>query len=742
MATLYKTEKNLTKELCCIKLSPYERLLLDKDQENSLLNRIFLKDWREGWFYLAANKIDVERNPTLRYWQNIAYEYLTYLCHLPAEMDFVPLKLPRKEVLEKWALDAPPMSGGEYLSVHMLEKLWNLLNIWVKKDIEKSGGINSFIKNKAPKWNQVGRVCFHLAENKNSSDFPFAFLATYSTGFSQSNKIKYLPLSKALEQYIGENNKKTLIKLLTPVHNAATKCSWVANLIESKQIFKPLAWNEKQAFTLLSSVPILEESGLSIKIPDWWKKRARPQVSVTIDSDNKPKLGLDSMLEFNVKVALGDNELTNEELKQIINHGTGLVCIRGQWIEVDSEKLKEAIEHWENLKRNHPDGGISFIEGMRLLAKAPIDLQEDEELQEESYWTHVSAGEKLKQTLQLLRDPTKISNKFDVKGLQATLRPYQKVGVDWLYLLSELGLGACLADDMGLGKTIQILSLLLLQKQKSKNNSLNPSLLILPASLLGNWKREATSFAPSLDLFFLHSSELDRNTFLEFAKNPKKYLQGVHLVITTYSMIARYEMLSDVIWNLIVLDEAQAIKNYSTKQSKAIRKLKSKARITLTGTPIENGLLDLWSLFDFLNPGLLGSVTRFKLFIKSLENQKGRYDSLRKLVNPYILRRMKNDPKIISDLPDKIETSTYCQLTKEQAKYYQSIVDSLKKTLEEIEPKARRGVVLQTILRLKQVCNHPSHYSGEGDYNFSHSGKFRRLAEICTELGLRQNKVL
>ena len=295
---------------------------------------------------------------------------------------------------------------------------------------------------------------------------------------------------------------------------------------------------------------------------------------------------------------------------------------------------------------------------------------------------------------------------------------------------------------MGLGKTIQILSLLLLQKQQVQNLTEQSSLLIVPASLLSNWKCEADRFTPSLKLLLLHPSETKNLSFAKIEENPTDYFQDFDLVVTTYSMIVRMEWLSQTSWNLLILDEAQAIKNAGTKQTKSIKALKSRSKIALTGTPIENRLSDLWSLFDFLNPGLLGSSTRFKEYINSLQNHPGQFESLRKLVGPYILRRMKTDPTIISDLPDKIETPVYCHLTKQQAQHYEMIVDELRQSLKLIDPQKRRGLVLRALLQLKQICNHPSHYTGSGDYLSSDSGKFERLGEICEELASRQEKVL
>ncbi len=695
-----------------LRLSPTGILHLDHE---SPLKGKFSKDWREGWFELAANKSPMN-DPTLSFWQRLAEQYLTELCHLPEEEIFSPIEI---ENLAEWVIRAPPMIGGEYLSIELLKRMWNELNLWMAQQED----VHQFLKKRAPKWQQVGRVCFHLAENKNNPDRPFAFLATYSTGFSAAGRVKHLPLKKAIEQYSGQKNQQALVKLLTPVQNAANACKWVENLLKTAELYQPLAWSPKQAYQFLTTIPQLEESGLSIKIPNWWKKRPRAQVAVTIGNAKGASLGANALLDFNVQVAIGDQHLTKDELRQLAMANDGLAYIRGQWVEVDNEKLQEALEHWKSVQQSE----ISFIEGMRLLAGTPSSLQPDEMAEKQHDWVKISAGDTLANLLEKIRDPSQLPFEQKLNGLKATLRPYQKEGVSWLSLLTDLGIGACLADDMGLGKTLQILSLMLTQKE-------GPSLLVVPASLLGNWKLESERFTPSVKLLFAHPSETPPDQLAQLEEK----LQNYDLIITTYSMVIRLEWLLKIDWNLLILDEAQAIKNSDTKQSRLVKKLKSRSRIALTGTPIENRLSDLWSLFDFLNPGLLGSASHFRDYVKSCEQ----FDPLRRLVSPYILRRMKTDPKIISDLPEKIETPTYCQLTKEQAHHYQSTVDDLKKTLEIVEPKNRRGAVLQTLLRLKQICNHPAHFSGSGDYTPDTSGKFLRLRQICEELASRQEKVL
>jgi len=485
----------------------------------------------------------------------------------------------------------------------------------------------------------------------------------------------------------------------------------------------------------------LEESGLVVRLPDWWKKRPRPRVQVAIGSNVGETLSAQALLDFRVQLTLDGADLTPEEVAALTASGEGLALLRGQWVEVDGEKLRQALEQWRRVEAEAGDG-LSFMEGMRLLAGARRDLSGNDPTLDETGWAFVEAGGRLQEMLAGLREPARLAAVQAGDRLRATLRPYQQTGLNWLWFLSELGLGACLADDMGLGKTIQVISLLLAQKGRAGKTS--PSLLVLPASLLANWKSELDRFAPSLKVVCLHPSELERSERERIAADPAGGLASVDAVLITYGMLQRQEWLRKLSWNLIVLDEAQAIKNPGTQQAKAAKTLKGRARIALTGTPVENRLSDLWSLFDFICPGLLGSATRFKQFVTSLENREPpSYAPLRTLVQPYILRRLKTDRSVISDLPDKVEVAAWCGLSKTQARLYGQAVKGLAEALrEQQEGMKRRGLILSSLMRFKQICNHPGQALGDGDYAEERSGKFVRLRELAEEIASRQEKVL
>ncbi len=714
-----------------------------------MLSDTFERNLAEGLFKLAIKKDTTTLSPSFQYWRHFARQYLSERCQLHSGgsqkesiQQFKPVEPLAASKTMSLLLSAPPMRGAEYLSAEVLQNIRVLLDGWVDEQTQVMGSFDSFLGKYAPQWHQVGRVCFHLAENKNDPAYPFAFMATYASELSEQGQARHQPLSRALQEYTGTKNKKALIRLLSPVQLAAESSPLIKELVNSGDLYHPLAWSPEEAYSFLKDAELYEKLGLIVRLPNWWKKRSRPRIGITIGESKQKNFNADSLLDFKLHIALGDQSLSKAELQELMAVENGLTFIKGQWVEVDQDKLREALAHWEKVESQTEQGELTFAEGMRLLAGAPADLAKDE-LEDSRDWSFVQPGKWLSAQLETLHSPDQMKAAKPGKALHATLRPYQQTGVNWLWLLSQLGLGACLADDMGLGKTMQIIALLLITKKKNTNT---PSLLVLPASLLANWQAELSRFAPSLRCLFLHSSQLNKTEMTRIANgttgsNPA--FENIDVVLTTYGTLMRQNWLQEEQWQLLILDEAQAIKNPSSRQSKSVKKIKASARIALTGTPVENRISDLWSLFDFINPGLLGSAKRFKTFVKLLaERDRDQYAPLRNLVSPYILRRMKTDRSIISDLPEKTEVTAYCGLSKLQAAQYQQAVSELASALENIEGMKRRGLVLAYLIRFKQICNHPSQLLGDGDYDPQHSGKFHRLAELCEEIASRQEKLL
>jgi non-specific serine/threonine protein kinase len=399
------------------------------------------------------------------------------------------------------------------------------------------------------------------------------------------------------------------------------------------------------------------------------------------------------------------------------------------------------LEEFRALEQAAAAGGLSFAEAMRLVAGA--NVSGDGAIDDGPDWSRVVAGPWLASILDGLRRPDALARIEPGDDLKTTLRPYQQVGVRWLHLLSTLGLGACLADDMGLGKTMQVLALLLVRRREHEG-ARRTSLLVAPASLLANWASEIERFAPSLRTLVAHPSAMDA---ADLHALDQERVADVDLVITSYGSLLRVPGLARIPFHLVVLDEAQAIKNPGARQTRAAKQLDAHARIALTGTPVENRLGDLWSIFDFINPGLLGSGKEFSSFAKRLAARpQNPYAPLRELVRPYILRRLKTDKTVIADLPDKTEVKAYCHLTRPQAALYQQAVkelaDELNTTLRDADDIKRRGVVLAFLMRFKQICNHPSHWLGDDAWAEEDSGKWARLREIAAVIAAKQEKAL
>ncbi|MFC1510757.1 SNF2-related protein, partial [Candidatus Omnitrophota bacterium] len=436
------------------------------------------------------------------------------------------------------------------------------------------------------------------------------------------------------------------------------------------------------------------------------------------------------VLNFDAQLLLGDAPITEEEMQNILNETEGLAFINQKWLKVDKNKLKKMLKIFERAKKAEKKG-LTFQEAMRLQMGAS-DLLNDKD---EDVVLEFSQGQWLKKTMEKLRNPAIIKSAEVSKKFKGILRPYQKEGLDWLNLLHSLQFGACLADDMGLGKTVQLLAFL--TQINNKNNP--PNLLILPASLVSNWQNEIQTFAPHLKIFIAHPGI---NPEAAAILKKEEFEQSYDLVITTYSLIQKYPMLQATEWFYLILDEAQAIKNPNTKQSKAIKQLFSFNRIILTGTPIENRLSDLWSLFDFTNPGLLGTPREFSKYTRSLDDHPNKYGRLKSVIQPYLLRRLKTDKNIISDLPDKIEMKTYSHLSRKQIILYKELIKNTESAIKEAEGIQRKGIILSSLIKFKQICNHPSQYTGNRHFSENDSGKFQRLREICEIIFQEREKVL
>jgi SNF2 domain-containing protein/SNF2 helicase protein/helicase-like protein len=492
------------------------------------------------------------------------------------------------------------------------------------------------------------------------------------------------------------------------------------------------------AFRFLKQTgPLLASAGFGVLLPDWVRK-ARLGLKLTTRTKRAGSaasgaapgtFGMTDLVDFRYEVAVGDQALDAEELAELARQKIPLVRLRGQWVELDEAHLTAALKF---LERNQPGtmtAADALAAGMGL--RAPEDDDVPLAAVDADGWLGDLLSGQADQRLQPVPAPP---------GFTGTLRPYQERGLAWLSFLGNLGLGGILADDMGLGKTVQLLSLV------AASRSSSPTLLICPMSLVGNWQREAAKFTPDLRVHVHHGADRLGGDELTAA------LSHADLVITTYGVATRDRAaLSELTWARVVCDEAQNIKNHATRQAQAVRALPAATRIALTGTPVENRLSELWSIMDFTNPGLLGRAETFrKRFVIPVERDADADATakLKRLTSPFCLRRLKTDRSIITDLPDKQEMKVWCNLTAEQASLYQATVDDMLAQIEAAEAEtgehsiSRRGLVLATMAKLKQVCNHPAHLLADGSRLPGRSGKLARLEEICDEIVAEGDKAL
>src|SRR3954454_11174504 len=735
-----------------LRLTPHGRLSLEDQDDGPEIDAAasirlidaFARGTGYGLVWLGAAEGGQALPPLFVWWRDFAALYVGSLCLHASGMDSEgPRRLPNVPTptaaeLSSLVLTAPIMAGAGYLTEDVLLALWDERERAFAACLAAAKvGLQAFLTTLNRAWNLVGRVHFNLAENRRDPEQPFAFMATYTTRLSAQAKAQHVPLGQALREYAGAANRDALLSLLVPVQRAAERCGWLKDMVDAGEIFHPLRWSPAEASRLLSSVPDLESAGVVVRMPASWRasRPARPLVTATVGARPPSSIGLDGLLDFHMAVTLDGEPLSNEEIARLLAGTDTLVLLRGQWVEIDRKRLERAMRQFREAQALAEQEGLTFAEAMRLLAGAAVTgTDKDTGIAD---WSRVTAGPWLTETLKALRAPDG-ADADPGPALKGTLRPYQKAGVHWMHLLSGLGMGACLADDMGLGKTIQVLSLLLAQRRAGR--AMRPSLLVGPASLLANWAAGIERVTPDLNAKIVHPSAMTPDQVRQFTPDQ---LSGIDLAITSYGTLLRMPVLAEMRWHYVILDEAQAIKNPNAKQTKAAKALKARARIALTGTPVENHLGDLWSIFDFINPGLLGTARQFTSYTKRLaESTHNPYGPLRELVRPYILRRMKTDKSVIADLPDKTEIKAYCPLSRKQAALYEQTVSDLAEALQDSEGIQRKGIVLATLVRLKQICNHPSQWLNDNLWAEEDSGKLARLRDIASVVAARQEKML
>lgn len=519
-------------------------------------------------------------------------------------------------------------------------------------------------------------------------------------------------------------------------------------ILPSLEVSKPdgVYLDTTEAYRFLrEAAPLMEEAGFSITPPDWWdRKGARLAVRLRLEPENSAvqpvspagKMGLDQLVRFTWELSLGGERISREEFERLAALRSPLVQIRGQWVQLETTQLDAASKFWS---RQQQTGSMNLVQ-------AALYSLGGEEASDGLPVDEVIVDGWVREWLHQLEDQGRLVMLEQPSGFKGTLRPYQRLGYSWLTFFRNYGMGACLADDMGLGKTIQALAVLL--KEKETNGKLpGPVLLICPTSVVTNWQREVRKFAPSLTTLVHQGAGRLRGASF------KKAAEDVDLVLSSYAVVRQdAETIQPILWWSVILDEAQNIKNSGAKQTQTIRKLQAGYRLALTGTPVENRLSELWSIMQFLNPGYLGSLESFRRYYALPIERFGDKEAagrLKKLVSPFILRRLKTDPSVVQDLPEKIEVKDYVHLSHEQADLYQTVVNDVMTRVQESTGIERRGQILSLLTQLKQICNHPTQWEKKAseiqsiDESFTRrSGKLLRLTELLDEIISEGDRVL
>lgn len=686
-------------------------------EENfALLDRWKADRWAE-LYHWGIGERPAGLSPSALYLYSVAEAFFHALTSLPEleltrELALIPLS---DEEAGRLLQAVPFTTGSEYIDRSWLEHAFAHLKDVFSREIKAyDGTVTLYFAEQNQRLRVPERIFFHLVENK-SEDFPFAFLATYATQ-GNSGQVTHVPLQYALTEYSGKREK--LLELLSCLNRAAEISPLISKFMESGELFHPLKLTAEEAYALLKQSAAFEQAGILCRVPNWWKKRSTATtLSVSLGGKTPSLLGFDTLISVQPRLAVNGVSLTREEVQSLLAQTEGLALLKGRWIEVDHQRLRALLDQMRGL----PDE-VTLMDALRMELDAP----------KADVGITVTNGAWLGDLLSRLRSPESIPVPSLPESFSAVLRPYQKSGFTWLSYMDSLGFGACLADDMGLGKTVEVLGYL--EWLRSTHRSAR-ALLVVPASLLGNWEKEIQRFAPEMGTLFLHGKP---STALE------KLLAetSVFLTITTYGMAARIKGLQSVSWDCVILDEAQAIKNPLALQTREIKKLPAHMRVAMTGTPVENDLTNLWSLFDFLNKGLLGTSAQFKAFCSRLNEQPEGYARLRAMTAPFMLRRVKTDKRIIADLPEKLEMTEHVVLSKKQAVLYRKAVADMERRLEDADGIGRKGLVLATITKLKQICNHPDQYLGQQGFEEKDSGKLGVLRELCETIRDKRERVL
>lgn len=633
---------------------------------------------------------------------------------------------PPEGLIEVWVQVAHENRALENLNGGVLYKIWERVREALVEVLTGGRTLVDYLAMSDPMWTRVGSIVLRLDDVMEDPARPFMLLSSY---YDSITAAKCGVTTSLAVPVFGECRVTGLRRYLYELlRKAGTSNGVVRRLFESQEIFSPCYLIPRDAHALVRDKAAIEALGIEVILPRWWKNLKQPEIRVrTRIGAHAPKsIGVDTLLDLHTSYIVGDHELTEAEWRHFVrNQHEGLTRIGNEWVDLLRARIDAAIFASRRIAELKAAGGVTYARALELTAAR---LPGDETIQNAPSPPDVTfePGEWLRDAFTAIeRRDFRRSAEPDVR-LRSTLFSFQRQGLAWLSMLMDVGAGACLADDMGLGKTIQVISLIMALVRRGDPG---PHMIVVPASLLTNWQQEFERFAGSLELGVVHGSDVRAN-------------DPVPLVtLTSYGTLSRREVLQQRRWGLVVLDEAQEIMNPHLQLTHVVKRLQTRMRICLTGTPIENSLTDLWSIMDFLNPGLLGSEPEFRQWCKEQLAGDDGLAPLRRRVRPFILRRLKTDPEVALDLPRKVEVTVYCGMTPLQSNLYGQIYAEMLTEFSASTAKKRQGFAFKVLLRLKQICDHPG-FGLDRRFDPQSSGKFLRLAEIARMIAERGEKVL
>lgn len=688
--------------------------------------RAFTLSFTGGLFALICDHLGARLPAALSYLREFTRAMFTHWILVERATGGLPAG-PPGGLIEGWIQLAHETPDLERLSGDAMSRIWQRMKEKVHESMKDTRlSLTEFMAQRDPSWGRIGTIVFKLDDVMEEAARPFVLITSYFDSITATKCALTTPISVPI---FGECRVPGLRKRLYDLLRRAAQCSGVVRrLVESQEIFSPCSLIPRDAHAFLRDVPAIEALGIEVALPRWWKDLKQPEIRVrTRVGSSAPKpIGIEARLDLETAYVVGEHVLSEAQWRAIIrNDHDQLAYIGGQWVELVRGRVAAAVLASARVQEMHAQGGVTYAQALELTA-APLPGDEPSisaapasaAIFERGEWFEEAHSAITRRNLRRGMEPG--------VRLRGDLFGYQRQGIAWLSTLMEVGAGACLADDMGLGKTMQVIALIvvLLRRQVA-----GPHLIVVPASLLNNWQREFERFAPTVEVGIVHGGARDAGEALPY------------VTLTSYGTLPRRPALLERQWGLVVLDEAQEIRNPDTQVAQTVKRLHTRMRVCLTGTPIANQVVDLWSIMDFLNPGLLGSESEFRAWFGEHCQGVDGLGPLRRRVRPFMLRRLKTDPEVALDLPSKVEMTVYCGMTALQAALYGQTYTRMRAEFETSDNKTRQGIAFKVLIRLKQICDHPGIVLDQV-YDPHSSGKFIRLAELAASIAASGDKML